>query len=95
MGRTSVITITMIVFLVLGNMAVVVLVGAHAVPPGAIPKYLAHQGWWLLFVPAIWALFANVAARVNRGLLTLAVAHGIGIGIVAVLVLLYGIAVFT
>lgn len=95
MGRTSVITITLFVFLVLGNMALIVLSGANAVSHHALSRFLAHEGWWLLVLPAVWALFANVAGRINRGILTLPVAHGLGCLLGAGLLVVYGLAIFS
>jgi len=94
MGRTAVITITMFVFLILGNMALIVLSGANAVSSHDLSHFLARQGWWLLLMPAGWALFANVAGHVNRGILSLPIAHALGCLLGAAVVVAYGVAIF-
>lgn len=94
MGRTAVITITLFVFLILGNMALIVLRGANAVSSHDLSQFLARQGWWLLLIPAFWALFANVAGRINRGILTLPIAQALGCCLGVAVVVAYGIAIF-
>lgn len=94
MGRTSVITITLFVFLILGNMALIVLSGANAVSSHDLSHFLVRESWWLLLIPAVWAIFANVASRINRGILTLPVAHVLGCLLGAVVVVVYGVAIF-
>jgi len=95
MGRTSVIAITQFVFLALGSMALRVLMNANAIddanPQAELALFLVSNSWWLVLLPAAWALYANIAGRVNRGPLSLMVAHGVGVvmivGIAAVFAL--------
>lgn len=94
MGRTAVITITLFVFLILGNMALIVLSGANAVSSHDLSHFLVRQGWWLLLIPVVWALFANVVGRINWGILTLPVAHVLGCLLGVVVVVAYGVAIF-
>jgi len=97
MGRTSVIAITQFVFIALGTMAVTVLVNAGAIPsagPGhPLPLFLKQYGLWFLVLPVFWALYANVAGRVNKGPLLLNIAHAIGCVLAAAILLVYAAAI--
>lgn len=97
MGRTSVIAITQFVFLTLGSMALRVLIGANAIHPsgfrGSMAAFLAANSWWLVATPALWALYANVAGRVNKGPLRLDIAQGIGVLFAACIVGAFGFVI--
>lgn len=98
MGRTSVIAITQFVLLALGSMALRVLRNANALegestPHSALALFLVDNIWWLVLIPAVWALYANIAGRVNRGPLSLPVAHGVGIVLIAAIVVIYALPI--
>ncbi len=97
MGPTSVIAITQFVFIALGTMAVMVLVNAGAIPASGqgqpLALFLKHYGLWLMVLPVLWALYANVAGRVNKGPLLLNLAHGIGCVLAGALLLVYAAAI--
>jgi len=97
MGRISVIAITQFVFLALGLMALTVLVNAGAVgssPGQSLALFLKQNGLWLLLVPIGWALYANIASRVNKGLLLVNIAVGIGCVLAVGIFLVFALAIF-
>ncbi|GEM_PF-1728293 len=97
MGRISVIAITQFVFLSLGLMALTVLVNAGAVgssPGSSMALFLKQNGLWLLLVPLGWALYANLAARINKGLLLVSVAVAIGCVLAGGIFLVFALAIF-
>jgi len=91
MGRISIIAITQFVFLSLGLMALTVLVNAGA--GNSLTLFLKQNGLWLLLVPMVWALYANIAARVNKGLLLLSLAVGAGCILSVAIFLVFAIAI--
>ena len=97
MGPPSVLAITQFVFIALGTMAVMVLVNAGAIPASGqgqpLALFLKHYGLWLMVLPVLWALYANVAGRVNKGPLLLNLAHGIGCVLAGALLLVYAAAI--
>lgn len=97
MGPTSVIAITQFVFIALGTMAVMVLVNAGAIPASGqgqpLALFLKHYGLWLMVLPIFWALYANVAERVNKGPLRLSIAHGVGCVLAGAILLVYAAAI--
>ena len=78
-------------------MAIRVLVGANAIDDsnrhGDLAVFLTRHGWWLVTVPILWALYANIAARVNKGPLNLNLAHGIGVVLAAGIVVVFALPV--
>ena len=92
MGRTSVIAISMFVFLVLGNMAIVILSGAQALSAGGMPGFLVGKGWWLLFMPVVWAGVAKLVGRASPA--GLGQLHVIGVLLAAGIIGVYGATIF-
>lgn len=97
MGRTSVIAITQFVFLALGSMALRVLMNANAIEDSSqhanLALFLVANSWWLVLLPVAWALYANIAGRVNWGPLSLPVAHGVGVVMIAVIALVFTLTI--
>lgn len=79
------IALTQFIMIALASMASNILVNSGAVPIPPVTWsdhatfYVAHQGLWLLLIPAIWLLFAGWCSKSKGRLSTLAQPVGVAI----------------
>ncbi|MBJ7326319.1 MAG: hypothetical protein JHC52_03120 [Chthoniobacterales bacterium] len=83
------IALAQFIMLALGVMASIILNSSGDLPgagtwAGAVEKFAATRGLWLLIVPATWLLVAEWCARFRPPLLQTAQAAGVGL-VVAIL----------
>jgi hypothetical protein len=62
---------------------------AFAMRWNPLAVFLREYGPWLLLLPVLWTLFATAAERKDRGILSVKVAHLIGMLFAVVIIALY------
>lgn len=87
----SLIAITQAVFVALGTMAMIVLTKADPASADALAgvrAFFAKQGLWLLLIPVVWFLTAQLIVRQKPG--TERAANSTGIALAVLILLTYG-----
>lgn len=95
----QIIALTQFVFLALGSMGVTVLLRASGYPIGSLSDYpqlslfLMENSVWLLLIPIFWSAYAYAGNKVERGIVSSKVAIPVGIGITALIFVVYAFAI--
>lgn len=88
-----VIALTQFVFIALGTMSLMVL--AKTGPgDGTVASewraFLSQYGYWMVLIPMVFAVIAEVLQRLNTGEAVLKLLQAIGIGMTAAILVIYG-----
>ena len=96
----ALIGLVMLLLTVLGYVAVGVVLKMNGYPDNPMVRWtplavsLRQHGYWLLFVPLIWAIYAIIASRIDRGIMSFGLAFATGAILICVILLLFLLALF-